>query len=126
VVIEGEASLVKVRVEFAEPEDCGLKVTVNDLLCPAAIVTGRVSPLIVKRELLLLAAVTVTLAPVALRLPDAVPLLPTVTLPTLMVEGVTLSTPVATTEPVPSRSMFRFGFDASESIVMLPLTVPAD
>jgi hypothetical protein len=89
VVVEGDASLVKVRVAFSDPADWGLKVIVNDLLCPAAIVTGKDSPLKVKRALLLVAEVTVTLAPVALRVPEAVPLLPTFTFPILIVPGLT-------------------------------------
>jgi hypothetical protein len=40
-----------------------------------------------------LAEVTVTLAPDALKLPDAVPLLPTVMLPSFSVVGFTLSCP---------------------------------
>jgi len=57
-------------------------------------VAGRVRPLTVNAALLVLAAVTFTLAPDALKLPDAVPLLPTVTLPSFRVVGFTLSWPV--------------------------------
>ena len=70
------------------------------MLCPAWIVTGSESPLKANVELLLFAAVTVTLAPVAFRLPVAVPLLPTSTFPTGIVPGLTLSWP-ATVTPVP-------------------------
>jgi hypothetical protein len=45
----------------------------------------------VKAELLVLAAVTVTLAPLAERVPLPLPLVPTVTLPTLSVGGLTLN-----------------------------------
>jgi hypothetical protein len=57
-------------------------------------VVGRVRPLTVNAALFALAAVTFTLAPDALKLPDAVPLLPTVTLPRSSVVGLTLSCPV--------------------------------
>lgn len=48
-------------------------------------------PLRAKRELLLLAEVTVTSAPVAARLAIAVPLVPTPTLPIFRVAGVTVN-----------------------------------
>ena len=44
-------------------------------------------------ELLELAAVTVTFVPLAVRLPDAVPLVPTTTLPKPRVVGATVSCP---------------------------------
>jgi hypothetical protein len=57
-------------------------------------VAGRVRPLTVNAALFVLAFVTVTLAPDALKLPDAVRLVPTVTLPRFRVVGFTLSCPV--------------------------------
>ena len=53
-------------------------------------------------ELFVLAAVTVTLDPLAFKLPEAVPLEPSTTLPTASVEGEMLSCP-ATAVPVPVR-----------------------
>jgi hypothetical protein len=125
VVVDGDALLVKVSVALAEPALCGLNVTVNGAVCPATIVTGSERPLRIKRALLLLAAVTVTLAPLALRLPDAVPLLPTATLPRLRVAGVTVSCP-AVVVPVPDRVTDRLEFDASDVSDTVPVAAPAD
>ena len=70
VVVEGCALLVNVRVALSAPATSGLKVTVNGTLCPAGIVTGRDRPPITNSELFVLAAVTVTLTPLAFRLPE--------------------------------------------------------
>jgi hypothetical protein len=86
-VDEGAALLVNVRVALAAPAACGVNVKVNGAFVPAAITAGSDKPLMVKLELLLLAAVTVTLAPLAVRDPEAVPLLPTKTLPAGRVAG---------------------------------------
>jgi hypothetical protein len=93
VVVPGVALLVKLSFAFAVPVADGLNFTVKGMLLPAAMVVGRVRPLTVNTALSVLAAVTVTLAPDALKLPDAVPLLPTVMLPRLSVVGFTLSCP---------------------------------
>ena len=97
----------------------------NGTLFPAAIVTGNDNPPTLNTELLELAAVTVTLAPLAVKLPDAVPLVPTTTLPRARVVGLTLSCPTAVT-PVPDNGIVNVGFDAFEVIVTFPLTVPAE
>ena len=68
--------LVKVSAAVTAPAVCGLNVTVNAALFPAGIVTGSDSPPTVNAELLLLTALTMTLAPPAVRVPDAVPLGP--------------------------------------------------
>ena len=102
VELDGWPLLVTVSVALADPTAVGLNVIVKGTLCPAGIVTGSDSPLIVKAELFVLAAVTVTLAPLAFKLPEAVPLEPSTTLPTANVEGETLSCP-ATAVPVPVR-----------------------
>jgi hypothetical protein len=52
-------------------------------------------------ELSVLAAETVTLAPLAVRVPDAVPLLPSTTLPRASVVGATASCPFAGIVVVP-------------------------
>ena len=101
VVVEGWALLVNVREAEAEPGTEGLNVTVKPAVWPAGIVTGRDNPPKVKAELLLLAAVTVTLAPVALSVPEALPLDPTTTFPTASVVGETASCPAAAAVPVP-------------------------
>jgi hypothetical protein len=85
--------LVKVRVAVCAPVVVGLKVTVNDALCPAAIVFGRENPLTVNAELFDTTESTVTLLPRALNVPVAVPLLPSATLPTAIVVGATESWP---------------------------------
>jgi hypothetical protein len=89
-------------------------------------VTGSESPPTLKAELLLLTPVTVTLAVFAFRLPDAIPLAPTTTLPTPMVVGAMESVPppVAAPVPVPDRGMDNDGSDALEPIVMLAENVP--
>jgi len=74
---------------------------------------------------LLLTALTVTLAPLAVRLPDAVPLVPTTTLPRPMAVGLAASVPVVAVVPVPDNGMDKDGLDASEPIVMLAPKVPA-
>ena len=117
---------MKVRVALAAPLVSGLKVTVNEALCPAGIVTGRESPPTLNTELFVLAAVTVTSAPLAVRLPDAVPLLPSTTLPRGRVVGVTVNCPAAPVVPMPDSGIVKVEFDASEVIVTFPVTVPAD
>ena len=87
-MVEVCALLVKASVALADPAAVGVNFTVKGTLCPAAMVTGSVRPLRVNAELLMLSAVTVTLAPPALSDPDAVPLLPTTTLPRLSDVGV--------------------------------------
>ena len=74
VVVAGLALLVKVSVPEVAPVAFGLKVTVKGTLWPDGIVTGSESPLMAKRALFELAAVTVTLAPLALSVPVLVPL----------------------------------------------------
>jgi len=115
--------LVTVRVEFTVPAACGLNVIVYETLCPAAMVTGNVSPPTLKAELLVLAAVTVTLAPLAVSLPVPELLSPTVTLPRLRVAGEALSVPTAAV-PVPDKDTVNRGFEALEVTVTFPLAVP--
>ena len=86
------------RVALAAPAAAGLKVTVNGMLFPASIVTGRLNPLTLNWELLEFAAVIVTLDPLALRLAEAVVLVPETALPSASVLGVTASCP--SPEPV--------------------------
>jgi hypothetical protein len=113
-------------VALAVPADCGLNVTVNGALWPAGIVTGKESPLTLNAPLFELTAVTVTLAPLAVRLPDPVPLAPATTLPMANVAGFTPSCPDATDVPVPVTGIVKVGFDAFELTVTLPLAAAAD
>ena len=93
--------LVNESLPVRGPAAVGLNATEKGTVCPAAIVAGSERPVSVKAELLELAALMVTLAPVALRLPDAVALLPTITLPRLSRDGVTESWPVVFVTPLP-------------------------
>ena len=88
-------------VAVREPVAVGRNATEKGTVCPAAIVAGSERPVSVKAELLELAALMVTLAPVALRLPDAVAVPPTVTLPRLSTVGVAESWPVVFVTPLP-------------------------
>lgn len=124
MVVEGCASLVNVRVAPSPPVTCGLKFTVNGVLCPARMTTGSDKALTVNCELFELTAVIVTFAPLALRLPEAVPVDPTNTLPTPRVAGEAVSCAVAVV-PVPETGMANDGLDAFEVIVTLPLAAPA-
>jgi hypothetical protein len=117
--------LVKVSVALTAPDVRGLKVTVNEVLWPAGIVAGSERPPRLNTELFELTAVTVTFAPLAVRVPDAVPLLPTTTLPRARVVGLTVSCPAAAV-PVPDNGMVRVGLDAFEVMVTLPLALAAD
>ena len=87
-------------------------------------VTGSESPPTLNTELFVLAALTVTLAPLAERLPDPAPLVPMTTLPIPRVAGATLSCPTAVA-PVPDNAMVSVGLDPSEVIVTVPLAAPA-
>jgi hypothetical protein len=91
VVVAGWPLLVKLSEALADPATCGLKVTENEVLWPTGIVIGSERPPTLNTELPLFAAVTVTFAPLAVNVPDAVPLLPTTTLPMPRVDGVTVN-----------------------------------
>ena len=99
VVVVGCALLANVSVAEAAPAACGLKVTLNDVLCPACKVNGKENPLTLNVELLLLTDVTVTLALLAVNLPDAVPLVPTIVSPMARVLGETASWPAEPEDP---------------------------
>ena len=118
-----EALLTKVNVAEAVPDICGAKVRVTGMLCPAASVTGNVTPLRRNSELLIDPEEIVTLEPIALRLPDCVEVLPTVTVPKLAEVGVRVSCPCAV--PVPDKAMARLGLEAFEVIEIPPVTLPA-
>ena len=123
-VVEDWALLVKVSAAVTAPVVCGLNVTVNAALFPAAIVTGSDSPPTVNAELLLLTALTVTLDPPAVRVPDAVPLVPTTTLPRARVAGLAPSVPAVAVVPIPESGSVTVEFEAVELIVMVPVRVP--
>ena len=119
VVLDGCPLLATVKLAFAVPDVSGLNVMENEVLCPAGIVTGKLNPPIVNTELFVLAPVTVTFAPLAVNVPDALLLLPTTTLPRFSVPGLTASCPTAVV-PVPDSEMLTLGFVASDVIVTVP------
>ena len=88
---ELDALLVNDALAAAAPLDCGVKLTVNDTVLPAARVTGKEMPLTVNSDVLILAPVTVMLEPLALSDADRLLLCPTVTLPKFSVAGLTAS-----------------------------------
>lgn len=116
--------LVKLSVAVADAAVCGLNVTLKEVLWPAGMVIGKVNPLTLKAELFVLAALTVTFAPVAVRVPEAVPLVPTTTFPTASVLGLTANWPAAAV-PVPDNGILSVGFEPFEVMLTLPLTAPA-
>jgi hypothetical protein len=108
---EFEALLAKVAIAEADPVAVGLKVTVNDTGVPTATVTGKVRPLIANSfgfVPLMPTEETITVAPLADNVPVAVPLLPSITFPTL-IGFVTLSVPCAPTA-VPDTGIVSVGF----------------
>jgi hypothetical protein len=120
------ALLANEAVVDAVPLAVGVNVTVYVALCPAGIVTGNVSPLIVNSEPTTLTDETVTLAVAAVSCPVAVPLVPTATLPGIVtVAGFAVSVPAAATA-VPVKGIDKLGFEAFEVTVTVPLNVPAD
>jgi len=125
VVVERWALLVNVRVAPSAPATCGLNVTLNAALCPDGMIIGNDKPLIVNRELFVLAAVTVTFEPLAFRLPETVPLVPATTFPTAMGAGVAVNC-AAAVAPVHESGMVRVGLDPFDETVTLPLALPAD
>ena len=96
---------------------------VNAALFPAGIVTGSDSPPTLNAELLLLTALTTTLAPPAVRVPDAVHArAPRPRYRALA--GLTASVPEATAVPIPESGRVTVEFEAVEKIVMLAVRVP--
>src|SRR6266576_2585415 len=105
------ASLTKAIVPLEAPVTCGAKVTVKGTLCPAAPVTGKEMPLTEYPFPFQLAVETVTAAEAAVNVPVWSLLLPTVTLPKLMVTGATVRLPVEVLPPpvgVPPGEAFIF------------------
>ena len=74
--------------------------------------------------MLLLTALTVTLDPPAVRVPDAVPLVPTATLPKASVAGLTPSVPAVAVVPIPESGSVTVESEAVEWIVMVAVRVP--
>jgi hypothetical protein len=125
VVVEDFALLSKVSVPLTAPLDFGWKLTVKETLWPSSITAGSDKPLSANSELLLLAEVTLTFPPVAVSVPVAVPVLPTVTFPRLSVVGPTVNCVVAAT-PFPLRAATVVGGEALLEKVSLALVEPLD
>ena len=95
-----EALPLTATLPLADPEDLGAKVTVKLVLCPAAKVTGKVRPLIVKAALLTEAFETVTsLPPEFLSVAVFASLWPTATVPKERDVGLACSAPRDTALP---------------------------
>ena len=123
VSVTGEVDALEVKETLAvvAPVACGSNVRVNDAVPPAAMVSGRDGPVNENSvPLLTAAAVTFTLAPVALSVTGRLLLVFTVTLPKLKLVGLTLNWPVAVA--VPDSAMD--GDVASETRAMAPLAAP--
>ena len=124
LVGELDALLVKDKVAEAAPEAVGAKVTVNDAVPLAAMVTGNVIPESVNSLLLMVNELTVTGAEDAVRVPPSALLEPTATLPNASVVGDTARVPGAV--PVPESAMFSGEFVAFETMARVPLAEPAE
>lgn len=123
---ELEALLTNEALVEAAPLDCGVNITVKLTLWPADKVNGNVRPLIENSELPTSTEDTTTLAPVTLKVPVCDPLVPTVTSPILTVDGLTFSCPEEAPIAEPLKAMLRMGFEASDAMAMVPLTLPVD
>lgn len=121
---ELEALLEKESEAEAAPLDCGVKVTVKGEDWPAGMVMGREIPERTNSLLLLLAELTVTAAPLAVRLAPRAELDPTLTLPKASVVGETARVPAAV--PVPESAMASGELDAVETTEMDPLAASAE
>jgi hypothetical protein len=107
----------------AAPEAVGVNVTVYGTLCPVDKVSGGFTPASVNAELLELVDDSVTLPPVAVRLPLWVCVLPMATLPKFIALGATLRVPLEVV-PLPVSEMDTDGSEALEASVSVALLVP--
>lgn len=123
LVGEFEALLAKEMFAEAVPLDCGVNVTVTDVVCPAVIVNGNDTPLSLNSDELAEADDTVTFDPVAVKVAVNWLLWPTTTLPKFKVVGLTPNWPG--TVPVPDNEMVRVELEASEVNEIVPLVAPA-
>ena len=120
-----EAFDVIVSVPLAGPVAVGSKLTLSEALWPAVSVSGVEIPLIVNSVLFTDTCEIVTLVPpvlVSISVMDGSP--PTVTLPKLIVLGLSPKTPGVT--PVPVTAIVNVGLEPSEVMVTVPLAAPVD
>ena len=106
----------------AAPDACGENVIVREAVPPAASVSGRETPLTENSELLTLAEETLTGAVPAESVAFCDWLVPTVTLPKFIAEGVMDNDPSAVALPV--IGIESVGSEASELTDTLPLELP--
>jgi hypothetical protein len=118
-----ELLVKKEMLAEAVPVAVGANVTVKGRLWPAASIMGKVNPPRVNAELLELLEDTVTLPPLAVKLPDWVCVVPIVTLPKLREPGVTPNVPLDVV-PLPVRGTPTEGSDALELRESVALAVP--
>ena len=85
----------KLRLPLAEPAALGANFTVNAMLCPAATLAGKASPLIENAALFTLACEIVTvLPPVLVTVSERLAWLPTWALPNAKVGGLDVTEPL--------------------------------
>lgn len=114
---------VILRFPLAAPLVVGAKIAVNEVLCPALNVTGKVSPVKLNPAPLAVAPEIVRLAPPELvRVSDKLELLPSSTLPNARLAGFAASVPWLT--PVPERGTVKLESEPVEVMLTLPLTAP--
>jgi hypothetical protein len=119
-----EASLVTVNIPVGEPADAGANTTLNDLLAPAAMVNGVVTPFTLNPVPVAETCETVTVDPPELvMVSDRVLFWPTVVLAKVSGEVVAVSAP--TEAAVPDKETVSEGLDASLVTVNVPVGVPA-
>lgn len=120
-----EALDVTVTVPLALLAEVGVNTTWKLVFCPAASVTGVVTPLKLNPVPVRATCEIVTLEPpVFVTVSNSDELLPTVTVPKLRLVGFELSPPGEA--PVPDKPMVSGEFEALDVTVMLPVAAPAD
>ena len=123
--VELEALLPIDRLPLAAPPDCGVKVTLNVVLWPAARAIGKVRPLKAKPVPVKFACVIVRLEPPALvRVSEMVCGEPACTLPKFRLDGVEVSVPAVAT--LAASGTLSVGLEALLAIERLPLAAPLD
>lgn len=127
LMLSGEvgASEVTVMLPLALPEEVGLNSTLKLVLWLGPNVIGVVAPEMLNPVPLAAICEIVTVdPPVLVRVSESDELLPTVTVPNLRLLGLAVSAPAAT--PVAERLTVSGELSASETIVTVPLALPAD
>lgn len=113
-----------VKVPLAAPAAVGVKTALKVALCPALSVAGRPGPVKLNPLPLAAALLMVTLSPpLFVTVTGTVLLLPTVMVPKLTLLGLGVSVPGAT--PVPDSAMLSGEFDASDTMLNVPLALAA-